>query len=41
MSVDDNPENPFTLSPDELARLESIREALVDPSPRRIGRRNQ
>ncbi|GGZ14877.1 hypothetical protein GCM10010387_03900 [Streptomyces inusitatus] len=37
----DTPGNPFTLSTDALAQLEAIREALLDPSPRRIGRLDQ
>ncbi|GAA2238953.1 CocE/NonD family hydrolase [Streptomyces amakusaensis] len=37
----DTPGNPFALSTDEIARLEAIREALKDPSPRRIGRLDQ
>lgn len=41
MSVDGIPENPFTLGADDLARLDAIREALLDPSPRRIGRLDQ
>ncbi|MFE2247911.1 CocE/NonD family hydrolase [Streptomyces lavendulae] len=41
MSVDGTPETPFALNPDDLARLEAIREALSDPSPRRIGRLDQ
>ncbi|MEV5162183.1 CocE/NonD family hydrolase [Streptomyces sp. NPDC053728] len=34
-------ETPFELGSEELARLEAIREALLDPSPRRIGRLDQ
>ncbi|GLF98341.1 alpha/beta fold hydrolase [Streptomyces yaizuensis] len=41
MSVDSTPGNPFTLNTDDLARLEAIREGLLDPSPRRIGRLDQ
>ncbi|MFD7451092.1 CocE/NonD family hydrolase [Kitasatospora sp. NPDC059827] len=41
MPVSDFPENPFVLNADDLARLDAIREALLDPSPRRIGRLDQ
>ncbi|MFE2729013.1 CocE/NonD family hydrolase [Kitasatospora sp. NPDC059327] len=41
MPVNGSPENPFALSPDDVAKLEAIREALLDPSPRRIGRLDQ
>ncbi|MFE6053996.1 CocE/NonD family hydrolase [Kitasatospora sp. NPDC056446] len=41
MPVNGSPENPFALSPDDVARLDAIREALLDPSPRRIGRLDQ
>ncbi|MEF9886930.1 alpha/beta fold hydrolase [Streptomyces sp. P9-A4] len=41
MSVDGTPETPFALSADDLAKLDAIREALLDPSPRRIGRLDQ
>ncbi|MGW8602793.1 alpha/beta fold hydrolase [Streptomyces sp. NPDC055893] len=42
MSVDDhNPDNPFALSSEDTARLEAIEQALLDPSPRRIGRLDQ
>ncbi|MGW1841389.1 alpha/beta fold hydrolase [Streptomyces sp. NPDC001966] len=41
MSLDSTQENPFEINPDDLARLEAIREALLDPSPRRIGRLDQ
>ncbi|MEO3974612.1 alpha/beta fold hydrolase [Streptomyces sp. CAU 1734] len=41
MPVESTPGNPFTPSTDELARLEAIREALVNPSPRAIGRLDQ
>ncbi|GAA1248948.1 MULTISPECIES: alpha/beta fold hydrolase [Streptomyces] len=37
MSVDGTPETPFELGADDLAQLEAVREALLDPSPRRIG----
>ncbi|WP_432855385.1 CocE/NonD family hydrolase [Amycolatopsis sp. CA-161197] len=36
MSVDSAPENPFTLSTDELARLDAIRTALAFPVSRNI-----
>ncbi|MFD8783923.1 CocE/NonD family hydrolase [Kitasatospora sp. NPDC059599] len=39
--MDSSPDSPFTLNADDLARLEGIREALLDPSPRRIGRLDQ
>ncbi|MFF3836484.1 CocE/NonD family hydrolase [Streptomyces sp. NPDC001930] len=44
MSVDDYSENsvdPFALSADDTAKLEAIEQALLDPSPRRIGRLDQ
>ncbi|MFF2045927.1 CocE/NonD family hydrolase [Kitasatospora sp. NPDC058170] len=41
MPVSGSPENPFALSPDDVAKMEAIREALLDPSPRRIGRLDQ
>ncbi|MER5611978.1 CocE/NonD family hydrolase [Streptomyces sp. NPDC002215] len=41
MSFDSTQESPFEISPDDLAKLEAIREALLDPSPRRIGRLDQ
>ncbi|WP_031028148.1 alpha/beta fold hydrolase [Streptomyces sp. NRRL WC-3725] len=41
MPVNGSPENPFALSPDDVARLEAIRAALLDPSPRRIGMLDQ
>ncbi|MFI6951437.1 CocE/NonD family hydrolase [Streptomyces sp. NPDC050422] len=41
MPVNGSPENPFAASPDDVAKLEAIREALLDPSPRRIGRLDQ
>ncbi|MEU0841386.1 alpha/beta fold hydrolase [Streptomyces sp. NPDC005962] len=41
MSVDGTPETPFALGADDLARLDAVREALLDPSPRRIGRLDQ
>ncbi|MFD7288287.1 alpha/beta fold hydrolase [Streptomyces sp. NPDC059863] len=41
MSVDGTPETPFALGADDLARLDAIREGLLDPSPRRIGRLDQ
>ncbi|GAA2408662.1 CocE/NonD family hydrolase [Streptomyces pulveraceus] len=41
MSFDSTPGNPFALGADELARLEAIREGMLDPSPRRIGRLDQ
>ncbi|MET9176953.1 alpha/beta fold hydrolase [Kitasatospora aureofaciens] len=34
-------DNPFALSAEDLARIDAIREALLDPSPRRIGRLDQ
>ena len=41
MPVNGFPENPFALSPDDVAMLEAIRMALLDPSPRRIGMLDQ
>ncbi|MFB6984388.1 CocE/NonD family hydrolase [Streptomyces scopuliridis] len=41
MSVDGTPDTPFALGADDLARLDAIREGLLDPSPRRIGRLDQ
>ncbi|MER7486147.1 CocE/NonD family hydrolase [Streptomyces sp. NPDC126497] len=41
MPVNGSPENPFALSPDDVAMLEAIRVALLDPSPRRIGMLDQ
>ncbi|MFF3013605.1 CocE/NonD family hydrolase [Streptomyces sp. NPDC057939] len=41
MPVNGSPDSPFALSPDDVAKLEAIREALLDPSPRRIGRLDQ
>ncbi|MET3985700.1 CocE/NonD family hydrolase [Streptomyces sp. PvR034] len=41
MSVDGIPETPFALGADDLVRLDAIQEALLDPSPRRIGRLDQ
>ncbi|MFE3503236.1 CocE/NonD family hydrolase [Kitasatospora sp. NPDC059160] len=41
MPVSDFPENPFVVNADDLAKLDAIREALLDPSPRRIGRLDQ
>ncbi|MFG2695232.1 CocE/NonD family hydrolase [Kitasatospora sp. NPDC048407] len=41
MSIDGISENPFTLNSDDLAKLDAIREAMLDPSPRRIGRLDQ
>ncbi|MFD9722105.1 CocE/NonD family hydrolase [Streptomyces sp. NPDC059076] len=41
MSVDGTPGTPFELGADDLAKLDAIREALLDPSPRRIGRLDQ
>lgn len=41
MPVDSTPENPFRLSADDLAQLDAMREALLDPSPRRVGRLDQ
>ncbi|MET8698055.1 alpha/beta fold hydrolase [Kitasatospora sp. NPDC004723] len=41
MSFDTAPETLFALGADDLARLEAIREALLDPSPSRIGRLDQ
>ncbi|MFF3606809.1 CocE/NonD family hydrolase [Streptomyces sp. NPDC002463] len=37
MSVYGTAETPFELGAEDLARVEAIREALLDPSPRRIG----
>ncbi|MFD4658271.1 alpha/beta fold hydrolase [Kitasatospora sp. NPDC058444] len=41
MSVDGTTDPFFPIEPDGLAKLEAIREALLDPSPRRIGRLDQ
>ncbi|WP_328942605.1 prolyl oligopeptidase family serine peptidase [Streptomyces sp. NBC_00250] len=43
MPVDDDSAstNPFAISADESAKLEAIEQALLDPSPRRIGRLDQ
>ncbi|MEU3563471.1 CocE/NonD family hydrolase [Kitasatospora sp. NPDC006786] len=41
MSIEGTPETPFALSAEDLSRLEAIREAVLDPSPRRIGRLDQ
>ncbi|WP_380282271.1 CocE/NonD family hydrolase [Kitasatospora purpeofusca] len=41
MSVAGTPETPFALGAEDLAKLDAIREALLDPSPRRIGRLDQ
>jgi predicted acyl esterase len=41
MSVDSTPGNPFTLSTNDLARQEAIRQALLNPSPRTIGHLDQ
>ncbi|GAA2799512.1 CocE/NonD family hydrolase [Kitasatospora paracochleata] len=41
MPIDGAAENPFALAPDDIARLEAIRDAMLDPSPRRIGRLDQ
>ncbi|MFF2744178.1 CocE/NonD family hydrolase [Kitasatospora sp. NPDC058048] len=41
MSIDGTPETPFALSAEDLARLDAIREGMLDPSPRRIGRLDQ
>ncbi|MFC9700507.1 CocE/NonD family hydrolase [Streptomyces sp. NPDC056943] len=41
MSVDGYSENPFALSADDTAKLDAIEQALLDPSPRRIGRLDQ
>ncbi|MGW1407220.1 CocE/NonD family hydrolase [Streptomyces sp. NPDC002403] len=41
MSFDSTQGNPFEISADDLARLEAIREGMLDPSPRRIGRLDQ
>ncbi|MER7396222.1 CocE/NonD family hydrolase [Streptomyces sp. NPDC000151] len=41
MSVDGTAETPFALGADDLTKLGAIREALLDPSPRRIGRVDQ
>jgi predicted acyl esterase len=41
MPVDNTPENPFVLNADDRTRLEAIREALQDPSPRHIGSMEQ
>lgn len=41
MTVDGTPETFFALSADDLAKLDAIREALLDPAPRRIGRLDQ
>ncbi|MFE3261870.1 CocE/NonD family hydrolase [Nocardia sp. NPDC059091] len=41
MTVGGTPEKTTALSAEDLARLGAIREALLDPSPRRIGRLDQ
>ncbi|MFE4615237.1 CocE/NonD family hydrolase [Streptomyces sp. NPDC056747] len=41
MSVDDYSDNPFALNSDDTAKLDAIEQALLDPSPRRIGRLDQ
>ncbi|MFE0652535.1 CocE/NonD family hydrolase [Streptomyces sp. NPDC059534] len=41
MSADGTTDPLFALSAEDLARLDAIREALLDPSPRRIGRLDQ
>ncbi|GAA1223079.1 CocE/NonD family hydrolase [Kitasatospora nipponensis] len=41
MPVSSPSDSPFALSSEDLARLEAISEALLDPSPRRIGRLDQ
>ncbi|MFF5767309.1 CocE/NonD family hydrolase [Streptomyces tanashiensis] len=41
MSADGTTDALFALSAEDLARLDAIREALLDPSPRRIGRLDQ
>ncbi|MDQ1041608.1 putative acyl esterase [Streptomyces sp. V3I8] len=41
MPVNGSPENPFAASPDDVAKLEAIREALLDPSTRRIATLDQ
>ncbi|ALO08335.1 ABC transporter ATP-binding protein [Streptomyces venezuelae] len=41
MSIEDYSENPFALSADDAAKLDAIEQALLDPSPRRIGRLDQ
>ncbi|MFE5942228.1 alpha/beta fold hydrolase [Streptomyces sp. NPDC056480] len=44
MSVEDyaeNSDNPFALSAEDTAKLDAIEQALLDPSPRRIGRLDQ
>ncbi|MFD7031548.1 CocE/NonD family hydrolase [Streptomyces sp. NPDC059917] len=41
MPVNGSTESPFAFSPDDVTKVEAIREALLDPSPRRIGRLDQ
>ncbi|MFE1902533.1 CocE/NonD family hydrolase [Streptomyces gardneri] len=41
MSVDDYSENPFALNAEDTAKLDAIEQALLDPSPRHIGRLDQ
>ncbi|MFE7571051.1 alpha/beta hydrolase [Streptomyces sp. NPDC057539] len=41
VSVDGTQETPFALGADDLARLDAVREGLLDPSPRPIGRLDQ
>ncbi|MFJ2730214.1 CocE/NonD family hydrolase [Streptomyces collinus] len=41
MPVDDHSAAPFTLDPESLAKLDAMRDAMLDPSPRRIGRLDQ
>ncbi|RST06915.1 peptidase S15 [Streptomyces sp. WAC07149] len=41
MSVNGTTDSLLPFSSDDLARLEAVREALLDPSPRRIGRLDQ
>ncbi|MFD5419103.1 alpha/beta fold hydrolase [Streptomyces sp. NPDC127069] len=41
MSVDGTTDSFIPFTPEDLAKLEAIHEALIDPSPRRIGRLDQ
>ncbi|MFJ2605933.1 alpha/beta fold hydrolase [Streptomyces sp. NPDC087425] len=41
MPVEGHAASPFALDPESVATLDAIREALLDPSPRRIGRLDQ
>ncbi|WP_424641194.1 alpha/beta fold hydrolase [Embleya sp. AB8] len=41
MPVDGHSAAPFALDPESVATLDAIREAMLDPSPRRVGRLDQ